>query len=91
MHCLASEWFTCDLLNRKQHISINDYDSNLAVKKLGDPEGSVLDILLLVIYSCDFKQSYKNPVNFITLPMSLLYLPSVNQLRNLINKRQEAP
>ena len=59
MHCLSSEWFTCGLLNRKEHAPINDYDSNLAVKKLGDPEGSVLDILLFVIYSNDFKQNHK--------------------------------
>ena len=59
VHCLSSEWFTCDLLNRKEHVPINDYDSNLAVKKLGDPEGSVLDILLFVIISNDFKQNHK--------------------------------
>lgn len=47
------------IFNRKQHTSINHYDSNLAIVKFGVLEGPVLDPLFFLIYIRDFKQSHK--------------------------------
>ena len=42
IHGLANDWFKSYLSNRKQYVSINGYDSNLADVKFGFPQGSVL-------------------------------------------------
>ena len=38
---LANDWFKSHLTSRKQYVSINGYDSNLADVKFGVPQGSV--------------------------------------------------
>ena len=38
---LANDWFQSHLTSRKQYVSINGYDSNLADIKFGVPQGSV--------------------------------------------------
>ena len=52
---LANEWFKSYLSNRKQYVSINGYDSNLADVKCGVPQGSVLSPL----YINDLNQALK--------------------------------
>ena len=56
---LANEWFKSYLSNRKQYVPINGYDSNLADVKCGVPQGSVLGLLLFLIYNNDLNHDLK--------------------------------
>ena len=47
------------LSNRKQYVSINGSDSNLADVKLGVPQWSVLGLLFLLIYINNLNQALK--------------------------------
>ena len=56
---LANEWFKSYISNKKQYVSINGYDSNLADVKFGVPKLSVLAPLLFLIYMKYLKHALK--------------------------------
>ena len=84
IHGLANDWFRSYLSTRKQYLSINGYDSNLADVKFGVPQGSVLGPLLFLIYINDLNQAlrfckvyhFTDDTNLITL---------INLFTDLIN------
>ena len=84
---LANEWFKSYLSNRKQYVSINGYDSNLADVKFGVPQGSVLGPLLFLIYINDLNQALKFcKVHHFADDTNLIHFSkSVNRLNKHVN------
>ena len=56
---LANDWFKSYLSDRKQFVSIDGHDSDLAPVLYGLPQGSVLGILLFLIDVNDLNQAIK--------------------------------
>ena len=56
---ISNKWFVSYLSNRKQCVSINGYKSNLADVKYGVPQGSILKLLLFLIYINDLHVGIK--------------------------------
>ena len=56
---LDNVWLKSYLSNRKQYVSVNGYDSNLADAKFGVPQETFLGPLLLLIYSNNLNQALR--------------------------------
>ena len=89
IHGLATEWFKSYLSNRKQYVSINGYDSNLADVKFGVPQGSVLGPLLFLIYINDLNQALKFcKVHHFAYDTNLLHFnKSIYRLNKYVNNK----
>ena len=83
---LANEWFKSCLSNRKQYVSINGYDFNLANIKFGVPQGSVLGPLLFLIYINDLNQTLKfSKAHHFADDTNLIHFSrSVHRLNNML-------
>ena len=55
----SNTWLTSYLNNRKQFVSINGLNSNLADVECGVPRGSILEPLFFLIYICDLHLAIK--------------------------------
>ena len=84
---LANDWFKSYLLNRKQYVSINGTDSNLADIQFGVPQGSVLGPLLFLIYINDLHQSiqYSTTRHFADDTNLVIKNNSLKQLKKQLN------
>ena len=84
---LANEWFKSYLSKRKQYVSINGHDSNLADVEFGVPQGSLFGLLLFLIYINDLNQTLKFcKVHHFADDTNLLHFSkSVNRLNKYVN------
>ena len=84
---LANEWFKSYLSKRKQYVSINGHDSNLADVEFGVPQGSLFGLLLFLIYINDLNQTLKFcKVHHFADDTNLLHFrKSVNSLNKYAN------
>ena len=55
----ANKWFRSYLSNRKQYVSVNCHESNLASVLYGVLQGSVFSPLLFLVYINDLNQAIK--------------------------------
>ena len=56
---VSNNWFKSYLSNRSQYVSIKGYESSLAVLNCVVPQGSVLGLLLFLLYTNDLNQAIK--------------------------------
>ena len=55
----SNDWFKSYLSNRSKYVSINGYESSLAIINCGVSQGSVLGLLLFLLYINELNQAIK--------------------------------
>ena len=90
---VSNDWFKSYLSNRNQYVSINGYESGLAALNCGVPQGSVLGLLLFVLYINDLNQAIKFcKVHHFDDDTNLLCLSnSIKKLNKLVNADLKYP
>ena len=84
---VSNDWFKSYLSNRYQYVSINGYESGLAAINSFVPQGSVLRLLLFLLYINDLIQVIKFcKVHHFADDTNLLYLSnSTKKLNKQVN------
>ena len=84
---VSPDWFKSYLSNRIQYISINGYESSLAVINCGVRQGSVLGSLLFLLYINDLNQGIKfcKVHHFPDDTNLLCHSNSIKKLNKLVN------
>ena len=84
---VSNEWFKSYLSNRNQYVSINGYESSLAVINCGVPQGSALAPLLFLLYINDLNQAIKfcKVHHFADNTNLLCRSNSIKKLKKLVN------
>ena len=87
IHGVSNDWFKSYLSNRNQYVSINGYESSLAVINCGVPQGSVLGPLLFLLYINDLNQAIKfcKVHHFADDTNLLCHSNSIKKLNKLVN------
>ena len=84
---LANDWFKSSLSDRKQFVSINGHNSNLAFVLYGVPQGSAVGPLLFLTYINDLNQAIKfcKVHNFADGTYLLHFSKSITKLNKYVN------
>ena len=84
---VSNNWFKSYLSNRSQYVSINGYESSLAVINCDVSQGSVLGSLLFLLYINDLNQAIKffKVHNFADDTNLLCHSNSIKKLNQLVN------
>ena len=90
VHGFSNDWFKSYLSHRKQYVSIDCFDRNLADVKFGVPQGSVIVPLLFLIYINNLNQPLKfcKVHHFADCTNLLHFSKSVNRLKKYVNLKK---
>ena len=84
----ALEWFRSYLSHRKQYVSVNGSNSSLLSITCGVPQGSVLGLLLFLIYIIDLPNASKKLTFYLFADDTNIHYESkdLSNLTNVVNK-----
>ena len=82
-HCCALEWFRSYLSDRKQYVSVNGSNSDVLSITCGVQQGSILGLLLFLIYINDLPNASKKHTFCLFADDTNIYF-ECNDLPNLI-------
>ena len=83
----SNDWFKSYLSNRSKYVSINGYESSLAIINFSVSQGSVLGLLLFLLYINDLNQVIKfcKVHHFADDTNLLCHSNSIKKLNKLVN------